>query len=267
MKNNALKSKISLIFVSLTVILSIFALMILNGSTAWFADNDTVEARGFSIQAKASVNLIIGKTPEDIAMGTPCFFVRFDDASRTDMIAVTRDESVPDTYLKYLTNHYAVDHFTGNASEGETLEFDPVPAEDNGQYFVDYTICIASLVSSLEVNSLTATLTVPDESLLNKAYVNAVSADFYVGEVSPEGYRGTTSVAQSAEGASGVDLFASAGGIVPLNTDGYITVIMRCYFDGALQDSETRKAYVNSDTVQTNGVSFGVQFVADEKQG
>jgi hypothetical protein len=77
-----------------------------------------------------------------------------------------------------------------------------------------------------------------------------------------EGYRGTTSVASDQS----VDIFSGAGGTVPLNTDGYIKVIMRCYFDGALQDTTSGKAYVNSEQVKADGVVIGVNFVAVETE-
>ena len=52
------------------------------------------------------------------------------------------------------------------------------------------------------------------------------------------------------------------GDTVPLASDGSIKVIMRCYFDGALQDPNTGYAYVNSNTVKTDGIDISVSFTA-----
>jgi hypothetical protein len=93
-------------------------------------------------------------------------------------------------------------------------------------------------------------------------YFHAASIDFYVGAVSLDGYRGTTSVSGSLKKpAEAVGLLPS-GGTVPRAADGGIKVIMRCYFDGALQDPATGHAYINSRTVKTDGMAIGVSFTA-----
>lgn len=47
-----LSMKLSIILVSLVLLLSIIALLLTGGSTAWFAENDTVEAQGMSISVR-----------------------------------------------------------------------------------------------------------------------------------------------------------------------------------------------------------------------
>ena len=47
--------KISIMLVTLTLVLSIFALLLLNGSTAWFAENDRVSAGGFGVKVNSSI--------------------------------------------------------------------------------------------------------------------------------------------------------------------------------------------------------------------
>ena len=51
-----LSAKIGIFMASLTLILSIFALLLLNGSTAWFARNDSVSAGGFGVKADDGVS-------------------------------------------------------------------------------------------------------------------------------------------------------------------------------------------------------------------
>ena len=256
-----LKQAITVAFSFIMLIVFIAAFMFSNPSLAWFAKNENVSANGLSASVKVSPNLIIATNAEDIAQGKLSFGVDFKGRQGSNMIAVTHDENVPSTFLKYLTNHYAVDHVTGNAVNGATLEFADVPEENNEAYFIDYTVYIASAFEELEITALSASITIPYAVDDDHPYFNAASVDFYVNEVSLDGYRGTTSVADSIE--KSVNLFPD-GGTVPFNEDGHIKVIMRCYFDGALQD-ENGNAYVNSFYVKQEGVVIGVEFFAIEK--
>ena len=260
--SKVLKQTIKVVL-SLTLLVVVFVgFAFANYGFAWFAKNENVGANGMSTSVKVSPNLIIAKDLDAITRGDLVFAVDFKGTVRNNMIAVTHDSSVETTYLKYLTNHYAVDNKTGNVKPNQTLEFAPVPAEDNEAYFIDYTVYIASAFEALAVDSLTASIVLPDSVDVYHPYFYAASIDFYVGEVNVAGYRGTTSVAECLDGG-GVNLFPNKGE-VPLNTDGAIKVIMRCYFDGALQDKTTGNAYVNSYNVKSDWVVLGVGFVATE---
>ena len=267
--SSLLKQKLMLIFILATLLVTFFGFLIANDSLAWFSENKEVTADGLSVSAKVSPNLIIAKSEDGIrAEGNVLFGVDFKGTSRSDMIAVTRDESVPTTYLKYLKNHYAVDNKTGVAKPGMELEFEDVPATGNERYFIDYVVYIASAFDPLAVDSLTATITIPESVAKDYPYFHAASIDFYVGEVSEGGYRGTTAVAAIADAENGTvskNVVLVENGTIPLNTEGHIKVIMRCYFDGALEQSEGQ-AYVNSYTVKTQGVVIGVEFLATESE-
>ena len=256
------KQSLLLLLIAATLGLAFVGFVFSEGSLAWFADNDKVSASGLSVNAKVSPNLIIAASAEELASDEIEFSINFTDMARKDMIAVTHDETVADTYLKYVDNPHAVNSMTGNAKDGMTLSFKPVLADESEKYFVDYTVYIASAFAPLSVSSLRASIIKPVSMDENPPYFNAASIDFYVGEISAEGYRGTTSVADSIGSANG-SVTLLAGGTVPLNTEGYIKVIMRCYFDGALEDG-AGTAYVNSNTVKTQGVVIGVDFVATE---
>jgi hypothetical protein len=184
------------------------------------------------------------------------------------MIAVTHDSDAGDTNLKYLENLYAVDYNTGLANSGDTLDFEPVPETDNEPYFIDHVVYIASAFKALEVSGLSATVTISEPVDSVPLCFMAASVDFYVGEVTDENYRGTASVADSVEEGierKGVELLLEGEQTIPLNTEGYITVTMRCYFDGAITTPDGSKAYVNSYEVSTDGVAIGVEFVATDK--
>ncbi len=262
------KQSLMITFVAVALIFAIVGFSFADHSLAWFSKNEEVTAKGLSVNAKISPNLVIGKSAEQIKQDSLLFSVDFVDEGRSDMIAVTRDESVAGTFLKYLTNHYAVDNKTGNVKEGMALEFAPVPAENNEAYFIDYVVYIASAFDPLAVSSLTATIVIPETVDDNHPYFNAVSIDFYVGEeVSVGAYRGTTSVSDciNQTARASVELMSN-GATIPLNTEGHVKVIMRCYFDGALQDPETGDAYVNSYKVKTDSVVIGVDFTAIEAE-
>ena len=258
--------KVTLSFILLIAVFIGF--MFANPSLAWFAKNEKVSAKGLSANVKVSPNLIIAKSINEIEQKDYLTFdVNFKGTAQTNMIAVTHDNDVPNTFLKYLVNHYAVDMITGNAKPGSTLEFENVPTTNNEAYFIDYVIYIASAFEALEIESLKASLITPDATEVHPPYFYAASVDFYLEEISLDAYMGTTSVAKSVNTPTekSVELFPD-GTTVPLNTDGYITVIMRCYFDGDLQNPQTGNAYINSHTVKSNGVVIGVEFVAKEKE-
>ena len=74
--------RIELIIISLVLIVSLFAFFLLNDSTAWFAENDTVDQNGMSLSAKTTPNLIISKNIDDIRAGVLNFNVDFNDIKR-----------------------------------------------------------------------------------------------------------------------------------------------------------------------------------------
>ena len=257
----AVKQLMMLVFMATALVFSMVGFFLSNNGVAWFSENDEVTANGLSLSTTISPNLIIGKSPDELSHENLQFAVHFNDVEASSMVAVTHDDTAAGTYLKHLVNHYAVDHMTGNAKDGMSLEFEPVPAESEEIYFVDYTVYIASAFGALDVSSLYATISAPETVDGDHGYFNAASIDFYVGEVRKANYLGTTSVHDSLNGTgrARVELMPN-GGTIPLTPDGYIKIIMRCYFDGALQDG-TGKAYVNSHTVKTDTLSLGVSFV------
>jgi hypothetical protein len=269
--SDILRQKLMVLFVSITLIFAFVGFLVLNQSLAWFSENKEVTADGLSLNAKVSPNLIIGKSVDEIQSEGVLFSVNFGGTARSNMIAVTHDSSIEGTYLKYLTSHHAVDNHTGLKNGTAELEFAAVPTADNEPYFIDYVVYIASAFEELEVSSLKAKIVIPEDVDSLHPYFNAASIDFYLGEVSADSFIGTTSVADSLKNTARaeIDLFKNAGGTVPFNEDGYMTVIMRCYFDGALtyvneEDGKTY-AYVNSYTVKSDGVVIGVDFTATDK--
>ena len=251
-----------LIFIAVALVVACVGFFFADGSLAWFSENESATAGGLSLKAKISPNLIIADSVDELVDGTLDFSVDFNGMGRSDMVAVTRDETIEGTRLKYLTNHHAVDTMTGKKKDGMELEFAAVPVTDNEQYFIDYVVYIASAFDPLEVSSLSARVVMPEADDLHP-YFNAVSVAFYIGEVNDEGYRGTTSVSDSKHNPENAKIELLPGGdTIPLNTSDHIKVTMRCYFDGALEDPDTGIAYVNSYTVKSDRAVVGVEFLA-----
>ena len=258
------RHSVSLSLISVALIIALSGMFAINGSLGWYAHNDEVSAEGMSVDAKTTPNLVIGKTPDELMADNLQFSVSYKTDDLINMTSVTHDDQCTKTYLKYLVNHYAVDESTGNAKNGMSLEFQPVPITSDEVYFVDYTVYIASRFDSLEISSLTASITSPITVDSDHPYFNAASIDFYVGAVSLENYRGTTSVSDSlnATARASIELFPDGVTVPDASSNQSIKVIMRCYFDGGLQDTNTNRAYINSNTVKADGINIGVTFTA-----
>lgn len=259
------KQRVVLIVLSIALVFTLAGFLCVNKSLAWFAANRRVEAEGLAVSAKVSPNLVIYKSADEIDDEDKAFqfSVDFGGTAHANMIAVTRDEAAGEFALKYLANTHAVGHESGlpkkdAGGNAVALEFTPVPSSGKEAYFIDYTVYIASAGVALEAQSLTATI-VPPEIGEGYEYANAVSIDFYVNDV----YRDTASVATAA---TPVELL-EGGGTIPLNTEGTLKVTMRCYFDGALtytDETGKERAYINSLAARTDGIAFGVDFVATD---
>ena len=257
-----LKQKIFVLFVLAVLLLTLVGFLLLNQSLAWFSKNGEVTADGFSLQTSVSSNLIIGKTPDELTAENYHFSVGFTEVESGNLIAVTHSDSAEDTFLAYLFNNYDINYETGLLEEGAELNLVSVPLDEREKYYIDFEVYIASAFEELYVSSLTATIDIPEAVDVNQyPYFYAASVDFYVGSVSVENFVETLSVAESLDGGSVEFSGKIADGRVPLNTDGYVKIIMRCYFDGALTDDNGR-AYINSKTVGTDRIALGVAFTA-----
>ena len=256
------KQKLSLLVTFFALIIALVGFLYLNLSLAWFAKNEAVDADGLSVNAEVSPNLVIGSTVEEITGDDIIFSITLESNVNTNMIAVTRDEDADGSYLKYLESSHGINRQSGLAEEGVTPEFLPVPASGvNGEelYFVDYTVYIASALKELPIDSLKASIVSPENVDDDHSFFNAASIDFYLGSGASDNYCGTATVA----GDASVEIMGE--GTIPLNKEGYITVIMRCYFDGALTYDGGEKAYINSANVNTDEIILGVAFVAEDK--
>ncbi|MBP5166889.1 MAG: hypothetical protein ILP09_06485 [Oscillospiraceae bacterium] len=259
-------------------------LVLVAASVAWFASNRTTDSNGMQMQIETSPNLIIAQDAAAISAMTASdasFSTTFSTAARTLNPATHNWGNYPtpngnggpsSTGLIYNRNPSAVDTDTGEARTGSTLYYnDALNDSQNGKYYyTDYTVYIASVSKPLPATGLIATLSSPNAALNSYDYHNAASVDFYLGSVSQSNYKGTLNLAgkgftDSSSGLASLDLTGST--TIPLNTaasDNYITVIMRFYFDGALEKGPGQ-AYVYSNGLTTADFSMTVTFTAAEE--
>ena len=259
----------------LSSILSICLCVVVLGvaTFAWLSSNKETTSNGMQLKVDVSPNLIIDDAVADLqAVVGPTsdnFSVTFSNTA-TALTPTTHDSTYA-TYasgLKYITNANIVDPETGLPSEG-SLAFANAGATG---YYVDFTVYIASTSKAMDNMDLAVSLT-PAASIggdgANKAdTLAAASIDFYVGSVAQANYKGTLNVAGFDAAANdfttektSVELVSNSS--IPLNTSSYITVIMRCYVDGALLKS-AGQAYINTAKVDLNDITLNATFVATD---
>ncbi len=264
--------------------LTFLCVLVLAAATmAWFANNRTVDSSGMQMQVETSPNLVIAQSASgeggiDTKTATDLSFSTTFDTPAQTLIPSTHDwgtfnsnSETPvasTTGLKYNCNPSVIHPTTGEERTGRTIYYNKSENDSgNGKYyFTDYTVYIASTDKPLPINGLTATLSSDDANTSTYDYHNAASVDFYLGSVSSSNYKGTLNLAGKnySTGAPLTQVSIISGSYtVPLNTADSIKVIMRFYFDGALEE-RSGQAYVHSDGLTTAAFSMKVTFTAGE---
>lgn len=263
-------------------LLMLTSLAVLAAATmAWFASNRETDSSGMQIQVDSSnPNLVIvdatDKT-EDAANAEVRALTAADaqfavtlTASGTTLAPATHDWAVGTaTGLKYLRNPGAIDRVTGLQKAGAAaLAYGAVPVyvnTDTRQYYFDYTVKLASTEIAMNYTALKATLSSPDLSATAaNEYQHAASVDFYLGSVASGNFLATANLKSPPHEVT----LLNTSGTIPLNTtaapaDCCITIVMRFYFDGALEKT-AGQAYVHSDNLTTANFNMAVSFEAVE---
>ena len=269
----------------MSLILSIFVLV--TASFAWLSMNKETNSNGMQLKVEVTPNLIIDgdKNGESAGAGATRLSAVVGPAQSNFAITFNQDAIAirPSTHssnytdhpngLKYVVNMEDVDISTGVASSAVFSSAVNVESPTTKKYFVDYTVYIASTGSAMTSQDLVATLD-PAASIdgtvgTNNDTLKATSIDFYYSSVSESNYKGTLNVAGYNASANDQSAFTSVklldNGSIPLNTTSHITIIMRCYFDGALLKS-AGQAFINTATVDANNVTINVKFSASDHQ-
>lgn len=229
------------------------------GSTyAWFSMNKAVSATGMQVKATTASSLIIGTSEQDLANRK----VTVGISGKDEAIAPSTLDwgKYTTTGLGYVTNPTDVDPNTGLAKPGANLNIQDITNDKSGVvYYLDYTMYIAASGSAM-----TAELSVKlgDLATVSGDLDKAFTVAFYVGDITSTNYKGSLRFNQTAE-SDKVVLVANAANSIPEANDGNIKVTARVFLDGAYEE-HTGTANVNNGTVDTDTVTFGLNFTATE---
>lgn len=262
-----MKKKLSAILYIFMLIITVAALV--TASFAWMSMNTQTQTEGMQLNVDVSPNLIINSSSSALqSVDNPSasdFSVTFNNAAAAIMPATHSSGSA--TGLVCVTNTSNVNANTGLAREG-SLTF----GEAGTDHYVDYTVYIASSGKAMSGMDLNAVLSPPASILGSGASkqdtLDASSIDFYLGSVSQQNFKGTLNVKGYDASLNNHSTLKNSvallsNGAIPFNQSGYLTIIMRCYVDGALLKDATH-AFINSENVVTDAITMNVFFSATE---
>lgn len=261
--------------------LLVSAIMMSTASFAWFSMGTTATATGMEVTATASSSLIISKVATLDALKAANQTVEL-GAATSNLKPATHNDDPDITSASGLVRPKEegdIDAGTGAMLAGNEL------VEAGTGYYYDYTVYIATTGgTALTDKTLYAYITVP--AALVSTIHNAVTIDFHVGVTNDDAV--TTPVTYYANSETNflkvvTDGTADATGTkktlrvkisdqmtIPLLVAdeedvsvSYVTVTMRVYFDGDLDDTAAGAKYVRNTMVSASGAAFEVKFSAE----
>jgi len=233
-------------------------------TSAWISLNKNTGSAGMNANVSVTPNLVIStssgsiKSPDFLNTSSPTA-VSF-TLGRTNMYPCTHSSSFGDVGLCYVSDLSTVDPITGKSTSGTTTAV----KKDEKKYYIDYVVYLAS-AGVEQTSKLCATLSGSAIGAVSNAGITfkAASIDYYViSNSSEEPSLGTYCTTASV--SNPVEMTLKNSVKIPKNTAGCLKIVMRCYFDGALEytDDGTTKAYIRSSTVETNNLTLNVLFEA-----
>ena len=264
------KSKGMMVSSIISLMLSLVVLATV--SMAWLSMNKETESNGMKLKVEVTPNLIIDSNVLSLQSVDGAVESNFSvdlTAAAEELKPATHDNGSA-SGLVYVVNPTAVDVSSGLVKSGSVLTYSSAVAS---QHYVDFTVYIASAGAEMTGQNLVAelrpTATIAGSSATKQDTLDATSIDFYV--LLPGGsltYIDTLNVEGLDASANNyttteTEVTLVSNNTIPKNKDGYITVVMRCYFDGALLKSAGH-AYINSALIDTNDVTLNVTFTASD---
>lgn len=263
------------------------------GTVAWFAANNIVTVNGMNVRSTLPSSLAINDTYNPIGQDTSVTLT----SPEVDLNPVShwgKDvEGVPGEDdqggLYRVTNGPEVNPATGLAYQiGDTRNGVVLTAEDTilpltfgvapaAQHYVDFTVYIGSVGQAITLGAtgylkaqvtfsgtqMTATNLATTVDFYSSTGA-AVNTPVYKGCVNAAGVNATLNhggyVEHSGDPINTVDVL-SGGAIIPVSTSttDAVKVLMRVYYDGALQDSAT-STYVATNTIISSTVNIDILF-------
>ncbi|MCR5457797.1 MAG: hypothetical protein K6F14_06945 [Clostridiales bacterium] len=270
------KSKGVMVSSIISLLLSLIVLATV--SMAWLSMNTNTNSNGMKLNVEVTPNLIINSNSSTlqsrIGPTESDFSVTFSNLATSVTPAThSTDYTSHSTGLKCLTKSDMgdVNPSTGLKNSGSFAFANAV----SGTNFVDFTVYIASTgeaMNNMDLNAAFSAIpnapSISGDGTYKDDTLKASSIDFYVTSVSSGNYKGTINVAGFSASANdyttaltSVNLLSN--GTIPLNSSSYITVIMRCYVDGALLKSDGQ-AFINTAKIDVGDITLNVTFTATE---
>ena len=263
--------------------LLVSAVMLSTASFAWFTISTSTQVSGMEVTAVAGSSLLIvdAKRTND----NPITVGDFKQANGILALSKITAPLKPATYIdkdvpeldeegaptggtvkyhgiQYLSNAGDVNPATGLMNDNKTANYVDVTGTGDGTYYYDYIVAIGSAGDAV-TGALTATV----DPTITKTLHNATTIDFLVANNKTDAPTFVARVnfydAKNTTGKNVVDLGSRT---IPLTIqeeelNDYIVIIMRVYFDGALENVQERgTTYVRNAYASTAGAAFGVTF-------
>lgn len=282
----------SILSLSVTLLGGLFVLIAaLKLSFGWFSDSRQTAAGGMQLTVQTSANLILADSVEEIGKtdlssvngGSPFVLPAYTDNVRYIPAAHDADYKTYPTGLKYVVNGGQVDRSTG---VGTGILYAPAENGEAGRFYVDYTVYIAAHGKPLPQATLRVSIAFATReadgfpTAITEGGLMAASVDIYRNSVAAGNYVGTLNVAGLNAAANDypsvynaaatqTELYLVGGsdtaGAIPLNTEGYLTYVLRFYFDGALQ-SGPNQTYISTASLDPAKMKLGIRFDAVEAE-
>ena len=243
--------------------LLVSAVMLSTASFAWFTISTEAEVTGMSVAATASSSLLITDATDKFTSAVGTVDISSQN-STTKLVPATHEDNYGDNNLKAVANAASVNPSTGEYSG-------TYQAATKGNNYVEYTVYIGTTGTALTGQILNAEVSIANDPTYKLH--RAVTVDFYVNGT----YGGKINLDQVTKNSKAFDIDIATNLTIPaavtigddgsaaLVPNGYVTVVMRVYFDGALPDTTTDVAndcYVRNAMSTTEGVGFTVNFNA-----
>ena len=262
-----------IILSSCCAVLSLVVLAV--ATAAWFARNDRVKATNVNIKVDPEANLVISKNPVDPRDRQWLPEVTYEEESTAILTPISHDKDGDGTRLSTL--HYCklpskIGRDTGYKIDNTTPDsdvFGAVSAATVGTrtFYKEITVLIASENKEFTNQTLTATMALAgvDTDLATNDPRYAAAVDVWVDSTDDDAnWKGTLRYAE--DGTQTTVTIPLDNNKIPITTSP-IKVVLRCYFDGALEVGTTGKAYVRTAHMNLNDVNITVTFTATEKSG
>ncbi len=241
--------------------------MMSTASFAWFSMNTETNVSGMQVQATAGGSLIISDQLTTLSAAKISHAFTETDIK---LSPVTYDETENDTGYKIPNSFSDIKPETGLPESG-TVTLADIASGDG--YYKDYVVYIAAAGAAMEATKINAEVTfldINDNAVELEQCAATVAFTYFFDQkatiatelttdLAPNG-KAVAATAKLSSNKTTVEYTHSETFDVPLNDNkSSIAVVMRVYFDGALEES-AGKTWVRSQAVSAEDIKISVKF-------